>query len=470
MASEAEEFKLKGNSAFKAQDYSSAIAFYSESIRLNPSESNYFSNRGLCYLRLKRYKDCLNDCQKALSQNPDNAKALLHAAKCYIVYGDLNQAFDHLHKGVQLRPGDFEILETLQLLESIRDSMAKYREAMEKEQFSQALYFLGQVEEHTHEQPEIMIKRLEILVLSGKSDEALSMASMMLRSYANNPEFLVLKGRLHYYTGAIEVSKKHFMEALRLDPDFQPAKVMMRKLRDTEKLKEEANKLFLAGDNDGAIDAYGRLLLEDPANKSFNATILANRAAAYMKKSDFVTALTDINEAIRTNPDYTKAYMRRGNIYTHLGKFTEAYADYESVRQKEPNYPELDNSIRLTKLEEKKSKRKNYYLILGVDKNATSNEIKKAYKKSALLNHPDKNSETEEKRLIAEQKFKDIGEAYTILSNPEKKQRYDNGEDISEIEGGAGGMHDPSEVFRMFFGGGGGGGGGGGFKTSFRFG
>ncbi|OMJ89969.1 hypothetical protein SteCoe_7756 [Stentor coeruleus] len=464
MATSAEEFKNLGNIAFKEQNYDQAIELYTESIKLNSHESNYFSNRGLAYLRLKRYRDSLNDCLKALSLNSDNIKAMLHASKCYIAYGELNQSYDLLTKARSMRPGDTDILEAFNLLEIIRVNMSKYKENMDKEQYYQALYHLDKVEEFVTEQPELMIKKLEIVILSGNTDRASSMASSMLRSYSSNPEFLVLKGRLHYYSGAQEVAKKHFMEALRLDPDYQPAKNMVRKMRDMDKLKDEANRLFSSGDNLGAIEAYTKLLLEDPANKTYNATVYSNRAAAYMKENDYVTALTDINNSLKLNPDFTKAYMRRGNIYTHLGKYQEAYADYETVRERDPHYPELEQSIRLTKLEEKKSKRKNYYKILGVEQNSTQHDIKKAYKRAALQWHPDKNSETEERRQLAEKTFKDIGEAYSILSNPEKRSRYDQGEDISEIEGGGGGQ-DPSEVFRMFFGGG-----GGGFKHSYRFG
>lgn len=464
MATSAEEFKNRGNSAFKEQNYEQAIELYTESIKLNSHESNYFSNRGLAYLRLKKYRDSLNDCLKALSLNSDNVKAMLHASKCYIAYGELNQSYDLLTKARSMRPGDTDILDTFNLLELIRVNMSKYKENMDKEQYYQALYHIDKVEEFVTEQPELMIKKLEIIILSGNTDRASSMASSMLRSYSSNPEFLVLKGRLHYYSGAQEVAKKHFMEALRLDPDYQPAKNMVRKMRDMDKLKDEANRLFSSCDNLGAIEAYTKLLLEDPANKTYNATVYSNRAAAYMKENDYITALTDINNALKLNPDFTKAYMRRGNIYTHLGKYQEAYADYEIVRERDPHYPELEQSIRLTKLEEKKSKRKNYYKILGVEQNSTQNDIKKAYKRAALQWHPDKNSETEERRQLAEKTFKDIGEAYSILSNPEKRSRYDQGEDISEIEGNGGGQ-DPSEVFRMFFGGG-----GGGFKHSYRFG
>lgn len=464
MAAQAEEFKSLGNLAFKEENYEKAVELYTKCIELNSSESNYFSNRALAYLRLKEYKNCISDCLKSLNLNPDNIKALMHISKCYIMYGDLNQALNYLSKADQLKPKDSEIINQFSIIDEIRSNLKSYKDSLEQEQYSQALYYLGKVENYTHEQPDILIKKLEILVLSGQTDQALGLASSMLKTFASNPEFLVIKGKLHHFTGAPDIAKKHFLEALRLDPDYNPAKVVIRRLREIERLKEEANKLFSHGDIDGAIESYSKLLLQEPSNKNFNSTILANRSAAFMKKSDYTSALTDINESIKLNPDYIKAYMRRGHIFTHLGQFKEAFEDYELVKQKDPHYPELDNSIRLTKLEEKKSKRKNYYKILGVEQNATSIEIKKAYKKMALQNHPDKNSETEEKRLMAEQKFKDIGEAYTILSNPEKRQRYDAGEDISEIEGGGGG-HDPSEVFRMFFGGG-----GGGHHQHFRFG
>src|SRR3982750_2331855 len=63
---------------------------------------------------------------------------------------------------------------------------------------------------------------------------------------------------------------------------------------------------------------------------------------------------------------------------------------------------------------------KDYYKILGVDKKATQDEIKKAYRKMAIKYHPDKNPDDKK----AEEKFKEAAEAYEILSNPEKRQRY----------------------------------------------
>ena len=103
------------------------------------------------------------------------------------------------------------------------------------------------------------------------------------------------------------------------------------------------------------------------------------------------------------------------------------------------NREALQEGKRLLKI----SKRKDYYKILGVNRTATDDEIKKAYKKKALQFHPDRHSGgTEEDRKQAEMNFKEVGEAYSVLSDRSKRTRYDNGQDIEEL-GGMGGMDLP---------------------------
>ena len=65
--------------------------------------------------------------------------------------------------------------------------------------------------------------------------------------------------------------------------------------------------------------------------------------------------------------------------------------------------------------------KRDYYQVLGVDKNASAEEIKKAYRKNAMKYHPDRNPGDKQ----AEEKFKEIGEAYEVLSDSEKRARYD---------------------------------------------
>ena len=123
-------------------------------------------------------------------------------------------------------------------------------------------------------------------------------------------------------------------------------------------------------------------------------------------------ALKDINESIRLNENY----------------------DYQKVKQKEPSFPGIDNLIQQAKKEEKISKKRDYYKILGVDRNANENEIKKAYKKLAIKWHPDKNNQSEEAQKLAEKTFRDINDAYSVLSDPKKKNMFDNGMDPNNPE------------------------------------
>ena len=76
----------------------------------------------------------------------------------------------------------------------------------------------------------------------------------------------------------------------------------------------------------------------------------------------------------------------------------------------------------------KQSKTKDYYKILGVPRNADAGEIKRAYRKLALEWHPDKVAE--DRKAEASKRFQDIGEANDVLTDPEKKGKYDRGEDV----------------------------------------
>src|SRR2546426_3984122 len=102
--------------------------------------------------------------------------------------------------------------------------------------------------------------------------------------------------------------------------------------------------------------------------------------------------------------------------------------------------------------------KRDYYEVLGVGRNASEEEIKRAYRKLAVKFHPDKNPNDPH----AEERFKELGEAYDVLIDPDKHAAYDRFGRAAFAQGagfGGGVLHDPFDIFREVFGGGGIGGG-----------
>jgi molecular chaperone DnaJ len=102
--------------------------------------------------------------------------------------------------------------------------------------------------------------------------------------------------------------------------------------------------------------------------------------------------------------------------------------------------------------------KRDYYEVLGVGRSAADEEIKRAYRKLAVKFHPDKNPDD----AHAEEKFKELGEAYDVLIDPDKRGAYDRFGHAAFTQSGAGfggGFHDPFDIFREVFSGGGIGGG-----------
>ena len=137
-------------------------------------------------------------------------------------------------------------------------------------------------------------------------------------------------------------------------------------------------------------------------------------------------ALADCDQAVILDGDHqSDAYLRRAELCMRLQKYELAVHDYEHVVRMEPD------DLRVKKLlmdaNDALDGCKNYYRIVGVERDASEDDIKKAYRKRALHFHPDRHpGATEQQRQGFEKEFKELGQAYGVLSDPVKKSRYDN--------------------------------------------
>ena len=95
-------------------------------------------------------------------------------------------------------------------------------------------------------------------------------------------------------------------------------------------------------------------------------------------------------------PEYHKALVKRGEVNQNLEMWEEAVADYSAAQALDPAGLNITQKLQYAQQEAKKARKKDYYKILGVAKDAPEKTIKTAYRKMALKWHPDKNNESDE--------------------------------------------------------------------------
>lgn len=476
----AEEYKAAGNKFFKIKDYPRAIEEYSKAIEADPHNATYFSNRAAALMSAGRFIAALEDCKVADQYDPDNMKILLRLGRLYTSLGRPDEALSALnsiHPPASAK--DKQPALTMQMhLRQAQDTIASGGSG------SMAIHALNEAErglgagvdrprKWTLLRGEAYLKMGNVNALG----EAQNVAMSLLRNNNQDPDALVLRGRILYAQGENEKAIQHFRQALNCDPDFKEAVRNLRMVQKLERMKEEGNAAFKASRFQEAVDTYSKALDVDPSNRNTNSKILQNRALCYTRLKNWTLAITDCDKALELDPSYTKARKTRAKALGESGNWEEAAREFKAIQEANPSEPGIARDIRNAELELKKSKRKDYYKILGIEKDATEQEVKKAYRKLAIIHHPDKNPGDDE----AAERFKEIQEAHETLSDSQRRARYDSGEDLidpSDMFGGGGGFPggmggmgggvqlDPEMLFNMFggMGGQGGGrGGGGGF-------
>ncbi|KAJ8019524.1 DnaJ-like subfamily C member 7 [Holothuria leucospilota] len=475
----AEAKKIEGNEFYKKKEYHRAIELYTEAIDICEECSSYYSNRAAAYMMLGRYNEALVDSKKAVQLDGSSVKAHLREAKCHIALGSVDAASKSLAKVKELDPSNSQCIEEQRNIRILEMHATAAEKAYEKNDFRKVTYDLSRAIEVAPACAQFKVQKAEAYLKLKKFSEAQECVNGVLMKDPLNSDAVFVRGLSLYYQDNIEKAQQHFQQVLRLNPDHSKARIAYKKCKSMKQKKEDGNQAFKNGKFQEACDLYTEALEIDEHNVYTNAKLYCNRATVNSKLNKFEDAIADCTSAIKLDENYQKAYMRRAKCYMDTEQYEEAVRDYQHIYQMDKSR-ENRRLLQEAELELKKSKRKDYYKILSISKTASEDEIRKAYRKHALLHHPDRHSnKSPEEKKAEEVKFKEVGEAYSVLSDKHKRARYDSGQDLEDMQGG----FDPNDIFQTFFGGPGGmhfnfgrGGRGGGFDPfggqgfSFQFG
>lgn len=363
-----------------------------------------------------RYEDALDDCKRAVSLDPHNPKILLRLARIYTSLGRPEEAIDTFGR-IHPAPSTKDTVTAREMLQHLTAAQSAFRDGRAA---SMVLYALDKAESllgiGALKPRKWQLMRGETLLKMGDANsvgESQNIAMSLLRANTQDPEALVLRGRALYAQGENEKAVQHFRKALSCDPDFKDAIKWLRIVQKLDRMKEEGNAEYKSGRWDSAISKYTAALEIDPSNKGINSKILQNRALCRIKLKQYEDAISDCDRAISMDPNYLKARKTKANALGQAERWEDAVREWKSIQEIEPEDRGIAKEIRRAELELKKAQRKDYYKILGIEKTADDNAIKKAYRKLAIVHHPDKNPGDEQ----AEARFKDISEAYETLSD-----------------------------------------------------
>ncbi|CAM43811.2 putative DNAJ domain protein [Leishmania braziliensis MHOM/BR/75/M2904] len=466
-----EALKEQGNQAFKSNAFSEAIQYYSAAIEAHPDEPVLYSNRSAAYLKRGQYQEAADDAEKAVAMDNTFAKAYsrLHSALCNL--GLFDRASEALKAGLiavstSLKSTPQDVKHLRELVTSAEQAgmvVPRGRQLIENGFFAEAGRALAGPYRDFPGSTTLAFLYAEAHA-SSSPDGASKVLSPFAYTHNSDPYYLYLRALVLYYRGqeGFASAQNILRETLQMDPDNTKARVLLKRIRAIESHKDAGNAAFKNKNAKEAVMEYTQAVECDLTNARMNATLRSNRAAAKMDLNDYKGALLDCDYAINNGATSAKIYARRSRIQEHLENFDEAVRDMQQAAEEDGKF---EAELRQLKARAKRAKRKNYYKILGLSQHeANPDAIKRAYKKACLQWHPDKWAHaSEEEKLHAEMQFKEIGEAFGVLSDPKKKRMYDSGQMDNDVEGssmpsgfgGGSNQEDIVTVMNMMFGGGG---------------
>ena len=425
----AEEKKLEGNVLFSKQKHKEALAKYSEAIDLHPIDATFLSNRAACHLTLGSPDLGLKDARRATELDPMFAKGWLRGLKCAIQLGDMVQAREMGERLMGLASTLKELVEeemaTVRKVESLEKEAG---EALEKGQFSQALHCMEQIANDCPQGRKLAVRRAEILAMKGNFFRIREILVQVFQTQGEKVEVFYIRGLMNYYQAKLNDVFRDLSRVLEIEPDHHKAKRVLDMAIKLKLKDDEGNHLYKLGNHEAAVQVYTEALTIDKLNSVANARLYYSRATNSVKLGKLSDTVDDCTTAVQLDKSYTAAYLRRAQCFMDLESFDEAVKDYEQVTKLEPKSVEYGKLLSEATEKLRNSKNKDFYALLGVERTASLDVIKKAYRKAALTHHPDRHTSTEEAlRNFHEKKFKDIGEAYGVLSDEEKRKQYDQG-------------------------------------------
>lgn len=421
----------------QSRDYSQAIKYLLQAVSQEPSEALNYYQLYKVRSRQRQYDAALSDIRHAAELDkkylPAKAKLLVQLGQCVQAVEEY-QTYLNGHSG-EVSP---ELQKEMRAATECQQVMQSADAAFVQGDYQSAANLYEQALGMVEVGDDLRWPKAQSLFHLGDFYGTISDTGKLLKQNAQHLEAYRLRGQAYHRLGEHEQAILHYREGLKLDPEHKECKHGHKTLKMTEKKKKKGDDAFSAGKYKEAVEFWLQAIAVDATHAAFARSLQIQIARAYSKSGDHKKALKVAQAHVEDSGETAEALWALGEIQQNAENYEDAVRTFqravEVTADRQQEQQAAKQKLRDAQVALKQSKEKNYYKILGVARNASKKEIKKAYRELALQWHPDKNDDKE----VAEKKFQDISEAYEVLSDDENRAKYDRGENVFDNQGGHG--------------------------------
>lgn len=438
-ASEIETHLEQGKKLLASGQLSDALVHYHAAVDGDPDNFLTYFKRATVLLAMGRSKSALPDLDRVLELRPDFFQARLQRGNVLLKQGRLDEAHIDYEAVLRKNPDNPEALQQLSVIDPIRKEITEARNAINMGDYPRAIELLGKAIEVAPWDTELRIMRADCHENMGDFISAISDIKPTTKLIPDNTAAYLRLSELHYEMGELEDALREIRECLKLDPDHKDCFPFYKKLKKLNKQMQAAQDLINHGEYEEAESKLKQALKTESKIPSLVGKARRQLCHCYLKLDNPTDAIKQCNEALKIDENDVDALCDRAEAHILNEMYDEAVADYQKAKNINEHLHKVQEGFERAQKLQKQSKKRDYYKILGLKRSATKKEIMKSYRKLAVQWHPDHYEGDDKKK--AEKMFIDIAAAKEVLSDPEKRAKYDSGEDPLDPEAQSGGGH-----------------------------
>ncbi|CAD5234329.1 unnamed protein product [Bursaphelenchus xylophilus] len=452
---EAEKHLEQGKILLASGQFNEALQQYHSAVDLDPTNYQAYFRRATVMLATGKIKGALPDLDKVVELKPDFIAGRVQRGNLLLKQGKLTDAAEDFQIAIQNEPSNDEARGKLDKVLELHETYEQIDDYLANDDYEAAERLLDQAMEYCMWDPSLHRKRAKCRMMRGDIQNAISDIKAIAKLIPDSTEVYLETSQLYYDVGDVENSLSQVRECLKLNPDHKRCFPFYKKVKKLGKMREQLEK---SAKEQKWMDCLskGQEIIKYESNVEniqwdvYRVTCKCNREAGHIAE-----AIQECTEVLKYgNPDDLEILLERGEAYLLAEEWDKAIEDFQQAVNSHSDSRKAKESLNRAQKMKTQAGKKDYYKILGVKRNASKREIEKAYRKLAHKWHPD-NFQDEKEKSKAQEKFINIAEAKDVLTDPEKRQRFDQGED----------PNDPNAGFPGGFGGGF----GGGQQYSFKF-